>query len=1016
MKRFRFILITFILSFVAIEGWGQRYYLVNIYPSDLSGTGYSVTSPARYYMTVSKQEGTYTRTDETFYYIYASTRYTTYYNTFQNNISTYVKPTQVAGYETMVEYSESDGNPFYGVISIYYYKAVGTANYAVVSVPSDLANTGVTLTNTDASITYTFENKQYTSSVTGPYFWTSGEHKGETVYTVDNVPSLGENYYPLCYPITSSNVNQYFTGKEIDGYNVSSISIVNVTSTGEYASYYNYCRRMIVVNYTPKTHSCYYRVQYNDGAPSGADFSLKTTSLEHSTTLTKNGYNVSATTDNNSQYVPAKITQDNVDDVIAPSAVEGYLTKTLLSGGTGTSSDPYVITINYYRNWVINGLEYSTLHTESTGHQYTLPEGEVAVSIYLGGPVSGGIVGDTYYETETITDMVGYKDGINKNGVQLTTTTGETTADVSDDDGDVAGTTASYKCLGQLAQNIDGTGVTFDWDYYYERTHEVAVNKLTNVTIPSTVTDPVGGGKFNVTAIQKFGFVYNASDQNDMPYCIEGDDGRQIIIPNNINDHRNDYLRSVTFAQPCQVRSIGDYAFISCKELTTFTVPYTVEYLGVGTFECSMKLATVNFQTNPDETAEDFGKTRLRTINNWTFWFCTGLKSVILADGIERIEGQPSGSSFQYNVGLTYIRLPNTLQYIGPHFLCSATSIETVTIPASVTYIDGACFHGCESLRTVYLLGKAAYLKADDGGSCRTFDYNETHCGDHVNHCEFYVPADYLNDYKNDAVWSQIDENGDHGYYNSLKTIVSEKRTFTPDVWQTVIFPQRVGNNSQGDGIGVKDYKNVFGEGTIVAELTEVHMDKRDHGLYRLTFTEISGDNIPSGKPFMIKPARETTFTMFDDYDQADEAFLLDMSDEHPYYQTAPEDGTKIFMKGTYIPTKMAIWDFYLTKKGNDYLFRKVPDASFNKSSASCRCWWTIEMGGVRANVSGAKASFGVVEEDPTGIGNVAQEDLQEPRLVIDGIYDLNGRKMSVPVESLQKGIYIINGKKTVVK
>ena len=958
------------------------------------------------------------------------------------NILTYISPKSIDGYYSTVTVSSS-GSYWAGytyTITISYTAPTGVF-YTWTCSPDDI---GGGLEVKTPSITYTYNNRSYTSQIVGPVVLDSEEG----AVAVSNVPTKSfyyqGNYYSVPYsfsedngstpgPITNNNVNTYLQPKAVEGYTG---TITNVTS-GNYINVYP-----VTVTYTPSYHTRYYSIQYNEGAPDGKGFSLKTNSLAHGTSLSANGTTITAFTGNNSNYVPERITWKNVDDVISPTAVDGYLVKAIVSGGTGSQGDPYIITLNYYNNWVIDGLEYSTFHVESTGHQYTLPEGEVAVSLYLGGPVSGDISGDeSLWEIVEITDIVAYAGGINGKGVQLTTTTGETTADVADDDGDAAGETASYKCLGQLAKDIPAneyvdengntrTSLTFSSDYFYERTHQVYVSKLQNVVIPATVSGAYGEGEYEVTAIQKFGFNYAATDQNDLMYCPMGDESNKIYIADNINDHRNDYLQSVTFEQPCNVRSIGDYAFMSCKLLKTFTVPYTVEYLGVGTFECSQNLETVLFQTNPDTSSDDFGTTNLRTIQNWTFWYCTGLKSISLADGITRIEGQPSGSSFQYNAQLTYIRLPNTLQYIGPHFLCSATSIKTVTIPASVTYIDGACFHGCESLEKVYLLGEAAYLKADDGGSSRTFDYNETLCGDHVNNCEFIVPEDYIDEYQGDAVWCQIDEKGlsdgstytnaqgqtvkcEHG--NKLSPMPSEERTFTADTWQTVIFPQRTSNNSQGPGIGVKNYKQVFGDETWVAELSEVHQDASDQRLYHLTFTQILGDDIPSGKPLLIKPERKTTFTMFDASDQVDPDFLLDMTDEHSYYKVAPEDGTIIYMKGCYMPeTKLAMWDFYFTRVNGEYVFRKVPDTSFHRVSTATRCWWRFEEGGVPVDANGAKAFMSTIDDETTDINHV-----QQPRFVIDGVYDLNGRKISdveFESQSHQKGIYVVNGKKVFIK
>lgn len=951
-----------------------------------------------------------------------------------SDILSYIRPKSIEGYYATITVNNRNNT-----ITIAY-RAITSDNSTDVFYTWTCSPGGVDggLEVKTSSITYEYNSSSYTSMIYGPVALDS-EEDAIAVFDVPTKNIGGNRTRLYSYnngnvpaPINNSNITTYLQPKAVEGYTATISSV----GTSDYWNTFT-----VTVTYTPIYHTRYYTVHYNEGAPSGKGYSLKTNSLANGTTLTRNGNSITAATGNNSNYAPTLITWENVDDVIEPTAVSGFATKTIVSGGKGTQTEPYIITINYYNNWVIDGLEYSTFYVESTDHQYALPSGKVAVSLYLGGPVSGDISGDeTLWETVEITDIVSYAGGINLNGDQLTTTTGET-SNATDDDGDVAGTTASYKCLGQLAKDIPAneyvdengntrTSLTFSSDYFYERTHQVVVSKLSNVVIPSTVPGAYGEGEYEVTAIQKFGFNYAASDQNDLIYCPMGDDSNQISIPDNINSRRNDYLQSVTFEQPCNVSSIGDYAFMSCLHLKTFTVPYTVEYLGVGAFECSQELETVLFQTNPDTSSDDFGKTRLSTINNWTFWYCTGLKSVSLADGITRIEGQPSGSSFQYNAQLTYIRLPNTLQYIGPHFLCSATSIKTVTIPASVTYIDGACFHGCESLEKVYLLGEAAYLRADDGGTSRTFDYNETLCGGHVSQCEFFVPEQYLDEYQRDDVWKLVDEQGksDGSTYvnaegqtvvcengNFLKKMPTEERTFSADTWQTVIFPQRTSNNSQGAGIGVKNYKTVFGSNTMVAELSEVHQDANDQRLYHLTFTEISGDNIPSGKPLMIKPSQQTTFTMFDASDQADASFLLDMTDEHSIYKVAPEDGTIIYMKGCYMPeTKLAMWDFYFTRVNGEYVFRKVPDTSFHRVSTATRCWWRFEAGGVPVNVNGAKAFVSAFDDETTDINYVEQL-----RFVIDGVYDLNGRKISdveFESQSHHKGIYVVNGKKVIVK
>ena len=65
---------------------------------------------------------------------------------------------------------------------------------------------------------------------------------------------------------------------------------------------------------------------------------------------------------------------------------------------------------------------------------------------------------------------------------------------------------------------------------------------------------------------------------------------------------------------------------------------------------------------------------------------------------------------------------------------------------------------------------------------------------------------------------------------------------------------------------------------------------------------------------------------------------------------------------------------------------------------------------GQRAAVSmGAKQGF--FDDEPTDIGTMTIA-VEEP----DEVYDLSGRRISTDVESLKSGIYVVNGKKMVIK
>lgn len=119
------------------------------------------------------------------------------------------------------------------------------------------------------------------------------------------------------------------------------------------------------------------------------------------------------------------------------------------------------------------------------------------------------------------------------------------------------------------------------------------------------------------------------------------------------------------------------------------------------------------------------------------------LQRIDVAEGINGL----GNSVFQFCPNLKFISLPNTVKYIGAHFVCGAKELESLTIPASVTDIDGAFLHGCQKLRNVYLLGNPSMLKTTSRGgeSFGPVDFNDDwpahsdiHCK-HVNDCLFTV-------------------------------------------------------------------------------------------------------------------------------------------------------------------------------------------------------------------------------------------------------------------------------------
>ena len=579
--------------------------------------------------------------------------------------------------------------------------------------------------------------------------------------------------------------------------------------------------------------------------------------------------------------------------------------------------------------------------------------------------------------------------------------------------------------------------------HFYEWNHEVQGSTIKNVVIPATVTAPTenGGGTYNVTAIQKWGFAYEQGHVLPISYRRSVGSTCEEAHYWCHDDHSNRYLETVNFASNTNIKSIGDYAFMSCTKLHTINLPSSLEYLGQGIFEQCEALKNCNFQNNT---------TKVECLRFFTFWLCVSMKTLELPEGIKMIEGKGGGAALQYMINLTNLKLPNTLKEVGPHFLCCARSLKQLTIPASVKYLDAACFHGCEKLESVYLLGRAASLQ---GGSSNgtTFAANSTLCVDAVSNCTFYTTEDYVQSYAAHDVWCwiadnhdpdgslyYIDEDGQKVYItnsdgdivkisgssnnrnNRLIVIPEEKRTFTGGRWVTAIFNNPISyvndNNETLEGL-----ENVFGANTRVATMTGATttigtdpITKEAIRIYALTFTLIDHDDFSTDVPYMFCPENTVEdYVMITQANMADDAFKAEMTVDHAYSVYSDKNDGEVIMKGYYSSWPLIPWDFYFSYNGNTAanakaMFYRVGEPN-TVTSLPSRCYWTVNVNGYRSQ-AGAKAANQRFFDETTGIDDI------KTKVVIEGIYDLNGRKLDVNPQDLPKGLFIINGKKVMMK
>lgn len=144
------------------------------------------------------------------------------------------------------------------------------------------------------------------------------------------------------------------------------------------------------------------------------------------------------------------------------------------------------------------------------------------------------------------------------------------------------------------------------------------------------------------------------------------------------------YSESITKATIKEgVTTIGDYAFQGCTALTSASLPTGLTSIGKYAFQRCEALVTINIPTT------------VVSMGIGAFYYCS-LTSLTLPEGIKNIEQSTfTGNEF------TSVVIPQGVTVIGVNSFCDCKQLESVTIPNSVQTIGEMAFQYCPKLASV---------------------------------------------------------------------------------------------------------------------------------------------------------------------------------------------------------------------------------------------------------------------------------------------------------------------------
>ena len=529
-----------------------------------------------------------------------------------------------------------------------------------------------------------------------------------------------------------------------------------------------------------------------------------------------------------------------------------------------------------------------------------------------------------------------------------------------------------------------------------------------------------------------------------------------------------DKLKTITFPRTTKEIPPACLNYGSCK-IENVIIPDNAERsvdVGIQAFPQSLKtikLGEVNPNGNSkieqqafagctDLTSVDFGY-GWKEIGTQAFTGCSALKDIVLPEGVEYIrDGAFSGAAIEA------IHLPNTLKVIEKNaFVCE--NLKTITIPASVEKIEAQAFQNNKALTDVYVLGTKT--KAENQAfyeqASASFSYTNPSSTTPLKR-EFYkktgsdsplamlhYPKDAKNDYLNEhsrtpggttnsmlaengEIWPTVEDgkyttqDGDYAGWKNFALVGENKKddTWNDDKrvdgkWYTMCLPF---------DMTAQQLKSAYGSKVEVVEFSDVDVvtkpnnDKIVTLKFKQPVTEIKAHH-----PYMIHPSLhkgtqtgvKTTIVSIKKQEEKQESL-----DAQKVVKTA--DGVTYTFIGNYENAKHLQQFSYYYYSGDDETQYKN---GFYKWINSGSGTWTPYTACVLMNKdNGANAKPSVsyylesIDGQTTAIDTLpvmpAVHDMHQGK-----VYTITGQLVQqgiINLKALPQGVYIVNGKKYIVR
>ena len=478
---------------------------------------------------------------------------------------------------------------------------------------------------------------------------------------------------------------------------------------------------------------------------------------------------------------------------------------------------------------------------------------------------------------------------------------------------------------------------------------------------------------------------------------------------------------------PNSVTSIGGYAFCGCKGLTSITIPNSVTSIGASAFRGCSGLTSITIPNS------------VTSIEMYTFCNCTGLTSVTIGNSVTSI----GWYAFKGCKGLTSITIPNSVTSIGNEAFFGCSSLTSITIGSGIKTIRESAFAKCSELTDVY-------CDAESVPSTNATAFTDSY----IEYATLHVPELALEAYKTTAPWSSFKsfvslENDDQLYDMTINVgsafgkvtygtadVTNGQQTFNVKGSEEVVLTltpndgfkvSHVTVNGEDRTADVVNGQFALGKLTanttvsisfgVAGEFVEVTIGSDKIATFctagDVDFTSVEGVKAYIGSIFN----RQTgSLTLTRAYDVPAGTGLLIKGEpgtyEIPYSQSFSI--TSNLLKGVMTATNISATEDgyanYILGSGSKGVgFYKV--GAEGTMVAAGHAYLQIPASSPAASRSAVSLWFDD-EDEATGVDDAARLNNKDEIINNSVLFDLQGRRVEKP----QRGVYIRDGKKVVVK